>query len=110
MAEAVFYSEGRTIDHTPGSALAEGQVVVINDMVCVAVRAIAANALGAVACDGVWLVPKAAGSALNQGVIIYWDDTNNRVTTTASGNKRFGHVAVAAASADTTVYCRLQQV
>lgn len=90
------------IDHTPSSAVAAGGVVVLNDLVTVAPVAIAANALGAVSVDGVWDMPKATG-AIGQGALVYWDATAGNVTTTASGNKRAGKAAKAAASGDATV-------
>lgn len=90
------------IDYTPSSAVAAGDVVVLNDLVTVAPRPIAANALGAVAIEGVHSMPKASG-AIGQGAIVYGDATNSNITTTSSGNKRAGKAAAAAASADTTV-------
>ena len=90
------------IDYTPGSAVAAGDVVVLADLVCVATHAISANALGAVAIDGVFTLPKATG-AISQGAIVYWDAGNSNVTTTSSGNKRAGKAAAAAASGDATV-------
>ena len=90
------------IDYTPSAAVAAGDVVVLNDLVTVAPRPIAADALGAVSVEGVWSMPKATG-AIGQGAIVYWDATAGNVTTTSSGNKRAGKAAAAAASADTTV-------
>jgi predicted RecA/RadA family phage recombinase len=90
------------IDYTPGAAVAAGDVVVLNDLVAVANRPIAANALGAVTIDGVHSMPKATG-AIGQGAIVYWDATAGNVTTTASGNKRAGKAAAAALSADASV-------
>jgi predicted RecA/RadA family phage recombinase len=90
------------INHTPSSAVAAGGVVILNDLVTVAPVAIAANALGAVAVEGVWNMPKASG-AIGQGALVYWDSTNSNITTTSAGNKRAGKAAAAAASGDTSV-------
>lgn len=90
------------VDYTPSAAVAAGDVVVLADLVAVAPRAIAANALGAVSVEGVWSMPKATG-AISQGAIVYWDATAGNVTTTSSGNKRAGKAAKAAASADASV-------
>jgi predicted RecA/RadA family phage recombinase len=87
------------IDYTPSAAVAAGDVVVLNDLVTVAPRPIAANALGAVAVEGVFSMPKASG-AIGQGALVYWDATNSNITTTSSGNKRAGK---AAASGDASV-------
>lgn len=99
---ADYAQDGDLIDYTPTSAVATGAVVVLNDLVCVAPRPIAANTLGAVAVEGVWTFPKASG-AIGQGALVYWDATNSNITTTASGNKRAGKAAVAAGTNDTTV-------
>lgn len=103
---ADFSQHGHTVDYTPSSAVAVGDVVVLNDLVTVAIRPIAANKLGAVAVEGVFVLPKAAaasGASIGQGAIVYWDATAGNITTTSSGNKRAGKAATAAASADTTV-------
>jgi predicted RecA/RadA family phage recombinase len=99
---AAYKQEGDKFDYTPTAAVAVGDVVVLNDTIAVADRPIAANALGAVAVEGVFEMPKASG-AIGLGAVVYWDSTNSNVTTTASGNKRAGKAAAAAASADTVV-------
>jgi len=99
---ADYYQDGDLINYTPGSAVAAGAVVVLADLITVAPRPIAANALGAVAVEGVFKLPKASG-AISQGAIVYWDSTNSNVTTTSSGNKRAGKAAEAAASGDAVV-------
>ncbi len=99
---ASYFQHGHTLDYTPSSAVAAGDVVVLNDLVTVADKPIPANTLGAVAVEGVYTLPKASG-AIGQGAIVYWDGTNSNVTTTATGNKRAGKAAYAAASGDTTV-------
>lgn len=92
------------VDHTPGTAVSAGQVVVIGDAVLIAHRDIAANELGALASGGgaVYDVAKEAPLVIADGVLIYWDDTNNRVTTNAAAgaNKRFGNARGSALSAD----------
>ena len=61
------------------------------------------------AVTGVYDFLKATNVAYSVGTILYWDDTNNVVTTTATGNKQIGKSVRAAASADTTVRVRLSQ-
>jgi predicted RecA/RadA family phage recombinase len=99
---ASYSQAGCLIDYTPSAAVAAGDVVVLNDLVTVAPVAIAANALGAVAVDGVWSMPKASG-AIGQGALVYWDATAGNITTTATNNKRAGKAAAAAVSGATTV-------
>lgn len=94
---ASYSQAGCLIDHTPSAAVAAGAVVLLSDLVTVAPFAIAANALGVVAVDGVWSIAKASG-AVTQGALLYWDATNSVVTTTASTHKRAGKAAAAATS------------
>ena len=105
---ADYYQDGDLINYTPSSAVVAGAVVVLNDLVTVAPRPIAANALGAVAVEGVFKLPKASG-AIGQGAIVYWDSTNSNITTTSTSNKRAGKAAYAQASGDTTVKVLLNQ-
>ena len=111
MATATFVNDGKTVDYTPSSAVAAGDVVVQGDLVGVAKIPIAANALGALATVGVFDVPKAAGggSAIAVGSTVYWDATNHVATTTSSGNKLMGKTVKAAADGDATVRVRLFQ-
>jgi predicted RecA/RadA family phage recombinase len=109
MPQATFIQEGHYIDHTPVSALASGDVVVQGDLVGVTVRPLAAGEVGSIAVDGVFDFTKNTGVAFTVGTILYWDDTNNVVTATATGNKSLGKVIRAAATTDTTVRIRLSQ-
>ena len=109
MPQATFISDGNSIDHTPGGALASGDVVVQGDLVGVVQRPLAAGELGALAVEGIFDFAKNTGVAFTVGQILYWDDTNNVVTSTATGNKQIGKVVRAAASGDTTVRMRLSQ-
>lgn len=99
MAQAAL-SHGNPImvGYTPGSAVTAGDVVVQNDLVCIAHDAIAANRRGEVAAvGGVYRVT--ADAAIVVGKKVYWDDTANKITETSTGNKVFG-MNVEASSAD----------
>lgn len=109
MPQATFIHDGKYIDHTPVGALASGDVVVQGDLVGVTLRPIAAGELGSLAVDGVFDFTKNTGVAYTVGTILYWDDTNNVVTATATGNKQIGKVVRAAGTSDTTVRVRLRQ-
>ena len=75
MALAVFAHDGDSIDYTPTSDVAAGDVVVQGDMVGVARTPIVANAPGSLAVAGVFDFPKATttGSAIAAGTKAYWD-------------------------------------
>lgn len=105
---ADYYQDGDVIDYTPSAAVAAGAVVVLNDLVTVALRPIAANQLGAVAVEGVFSMPKATG-AIGQGALVYWDATAGNITTTVGSNKRAGKAARAAGSSDPAVLVLINQ-
>jgi predicted RecA/RadA family phage recombinase len=108
---AQFIHDGCSIDYTPGADVAAGAVVVQGDLVGVANRAIGANTPGSLAVEGVFDFPKATagGSAISAGATVYWDATNQRATTTSSGNKLLGKTVKAAADGDATVRVRMSQ-
>ena len=113
MATSVFRNQGAAIDYTPTSAVAAGDVVVQGELVGVARLDIAANALGALAVDGVFQFPKTAGSgeAIAAGALVYWDATAKvALEDAASGaNKLIGKTVLATLDADTSVLARLSQ-
>jgi len=108
---AKFVQEGKSLDYTPGGAVAAGDVIVQGTLVGVALRAIAANRKGALCVSGVLSFPKdtTSGSALSVGAEVYWDAGNEVVTTTSAGNTYVGKVVKAAADSDTTVDVLLEQ-
>jgi len=108
---ATFVHDGDSLDYTPGADVAAGAVVVQNDLVGVAKRAIPANTLGSLAVKGVFDCPKATGSgtAIAAGATVYWNAGTQQATTTSSGNKLLGKAIKAAADADATVRVRLNQ-
>jgi predicted RecA/RadA family phage recombinase len=110
---ARFIHDGNAIDHTPGSDVAAGDVVVQGELVAIAKRAITANTLGALHTVGVFDLPKATGggSAIGAGVEVYWDEGEQVAKTDAEtgSNKKLGKTVAAAADADTTVRIRLSQ-
>ena len=86
------------VDYTPGSAVTAGDVIVTADTVRIAHLDIASGALGALAAGGgVYSVPGDAAIAVDKKV--YWNNSADKVTETASGNKVFG-VTVSACSGD----------
>jgi len=106
-----FIHDGNSIDYTPGSAVTAGDVIVQGELVGIAKRDIAANALGSLAVEGVFDFPKAtgAGTAITAGANVYWNAGAGQATTTSAGNKLIGKTTKAAADADATVCARLAQ-
>ncbi|TVQ33885.1 MAG: DUF2190 family protein [Phycisphaeraceae bacterium] len=113
MATAIFVHEGGMVDYTPSSNVAAGDVVVQGELVGVAKQPIAADALGALAVQGVFDFPKATGgaTAIAAGALLHWDAANELATTDADGgaNKLIGKSVAAAGDGDATVRIRLDQ-
>jgi predicted RecA/RadA family phage recombinase len=111
--KATFVHDGGSIDHTPGTAVAAGDVVVQGELVGVARTAIAASALGSLAVAGIFDFAKATGvgTAITAGANVYWDVAAQQATTNAAAgvNKLIGKAVKAAADADATVRVRLNQ-
>ncbi|MEX0655886.1 MAG: DUF2190 family protein [Phycisphaeraceae bacterium] len=113
MPTAQFIHDGSAIDHTPGSDVAAGDVVVQGELVAIAKRAITANTLGALHITGVYDLPKATGggTAIGAGVDVYWDEADQEAKTDdeSGANKKLGRTVVAATDDDATVRVRLSQ-
>jgi predicted RecA/RadA family phage recombinase len=90
------------VKYTPGSAVAAGTVVVLNSVPFIAERDIAANRIGALAAGGaVYRCEPAAAIAV--GKPVWWDNTNNVVTETATSNTHFGFTVGASYESNTLV-------
>lgn len=94
------------INYTNAStALAAGDVVVINDIVGVADEAIANGATGRVSIGGVRTLPKEAVT-INQGAKVNWNASSELATTSVTSN--YVGIAIAqAATIATSVRVRL---
>lgn len=107
MAVATLYhGDPCMVDYTPSADVDAGDVIVVGNGVRIAHRDIAEGALGALAIrGGVYIVPKATGSALNDGALVYWDatDGNAQADADTGTNKVLGFVVETAASAATEV-------
>lgn len=105
--ESIFFhgDDQQRYDHTPGSAVSQGEIVQLGKLVgcCTSPEGISASTLGSVATAGVFKIKKAvsAGVTFAIGDIVEWDDTNNTAVAQGSGDFDIGEcVEVAAADAD----------
>lgn len=102
MAEAVKLTTGEMINHTPTADVAAGTVVLQGSLFGIALAAIPANRLGALAIRGVFRLPKLTTDDVSAGAVLYWDNTNRRVTLSATGNTRIGLAVAASPSGQAT--------
>ena len=95
----------------PGGGVVAGQLVRVGSLVVVAISSAAAGLPFEGETDGVFLVPKIAGVAWTEGMLLYHDSVANNIGTVVSATTmRVGVAAVAAASGDTTGYVRFHGV
>jgi len=104
----------------PGNSLAiavpylggilSGQGVLVGALFGVAAVDGAQNAVIECQTKGVFDITKEPALAITAGARVFWDNTNRRLTTTATGNFQVGLATVAALAADATVRAVLQRV
>ena len=104
---ASYVQDGDVLDYTPSSAVAAGDVVVIGSLVGVAPRAIAANAVGALAVEGVFEIPCATGATGAQGSAISYYAVSG--VAHASTGVAAGKLAKARLAGDTSVQVLLNK-
>lgn len=102
-----FVQPGEVIDYTAGANIASGQVVLMGARIGVALKAIANGETGPMQVTGVFNIAKLSTDNMAQGALLYWDNTNSRLTTTASGNTLAGFGAAAAAATTTSVNIKI---
>jgi predicted RecA/RadA family phage recombinase len=100
LAVAVPYAAGVTA----------GQGVLVGALFGVAAVDGAQNAVIEAATQGVFDLTKEPSLAISAGARVFWDNTNRRVTTTATGNFSIGIATGAALAADATVRVWLNRV
>jgi predicted RecA/RadA family phage recombinase len=120
MGEAKFVQTGETITHPISAAVAEGDVIVIGQLVGVVVRDVSTAdvALGReaeVRIDGVYDMPKVGSLVVAAGDAMYWDEDGTpyggsgtgAVTKTAAAGNFCGFAIEAAGSNVTPVKVKL---
>jgi predicted RecA/RadA family phage recombinase len=87
-----------------------GQGMLVGAFFGVAAMDAAQNATVECETRGEFDLTKDPTQAMAAGVRVFWDNTNRRLTTTATANFQVGIVTVAALAADTTVRVMLARV
>lgn len=106
-----YYKPGKVMTFTaPSGGVTDGVLVFIGGMPVIPTTTAAAAASFEGVTYGVWLLNKASSQAWTEGQPIYWDATNLVGTTDSTAGLPIGCAGVAAASADTTGYVRLNGV
>jgi len=102
-----YIQDGKTISFTPTAAVASGEAVLLGMLLVVAIAAIAANTTGEGVTEGVFELPKKSTDDVALGVDLYWDDTANELTATATDNTKVGKAWLAAGNGAETVWVKI---
>lgn len=102
-----FVQEGDNITLTAPYAVAAGAGFQVGGLFAVAANAAASGAEVVGVTEGVFILPKATGSAWTPGQIIYWDNSAKNCTTTTGSNLKMGHATEAAGSSADSGVVRL---
>lgn len=105
-----FVQDGDTVTLTAPYARTAGQGALIGNLFGVAVSDVANGVEGEFATTGVFDITKVGSQAwATVGAAVYWDNTNKRLTTSASGNTLVGSImkTVGNGAAETTGRIRL---
>lgn len=97
-----FVQDGDVISVTAPYALTSGQGCLVGSLFGIAVNDYENGAAAEIRRDGVFDITALSTDTASQGAKLYWDNTNKRLTTTASGNTLVGVATVAKTSGQTT--------
>lgn len=105
-----YISGGQTMTYTNATAAAipSGRGVLVGVAFGIAAGPIAVGDEGVLNLVGEYELDKAASQAWTKGAAIYWDNTNFRCTTAASGNTLIGFASEAVAGTATEVLGRVR--
>lgn len=100
---------GDTLDIVaPAGGVVSGNAYLIGTIIGVAVATAAVGATVAMRVEGVFTLPKLSTDVVTQGALLYWDNTNFRLTLTSAGNTLAGIAWAAAGNGPTTVQIKLK--
>lgn len=104
-----YIEEGNRLQFTVGADTAAGAGVLVGKRLGVAANAILNGAVGVLAMEGVFELPKLSTDVVAAGALLYWDDTNKRLTTTATSNTLAGYAQAASGNGVATVNIMLNR-
>lgn len=109
MSKAEYWQRGETLDfvNSTGKVIEANTIIVLEQRMGVAGTEIPAGEKGTVHVEGIYSFPKAKSTAIKAGALVYWDKTNNCLTTTSTSNILAGYAAEAAGENDATVLVKI---
>ena len=104
-----YIQPGDSLTVTAPYAVTSGQGVLVGALFGIAAFDAAISTSVEVQTKGVFDVTKEPALAITAGARVFWDNTNRRITTTATSNFQVGIATQAALAADTAVRVVLQR-
>lgn len=105
-----YVQPGNTVTLTAPYDVASGAGLLVGSLFGVASAAALSGAAVEAAIVGVFDLNKLGTDTIDPGQKVYWDNTNKRVTETASGNSLIGAALATAGNGATTVRVRLNGI
>ena len=102
-----YVQPGENVTLTAPYAVTSGDGALVGSLFGVALVTLANAASGEFRTVGVWDLTALSTDALAVGAKVYWDNTNKRVTATATANTLIGVAVKAKAAGETTARVRL---
>jgi predicted RecA/RadA family phage recombinase len=102
-----FIQDGTRMTVTLGATLATGAGLLVGATFGVVLSGGVSGDIVELGIEGVWEINKLSTDVVAQGVLLYWDDTNKRLTVTASGNTLVAKAWEAAGNGVLTVKAKL---
>lgn len=108
--KARYFQRGESIDYTPDTDVAAGDVIRLGKLTGVAKLDIKAGELGAVALTGVYEIGKDSAVAFDAGELVAYNPATGQVCKAGtSGAHGFGHAIAAFGTGTLTAHVRLAQ-
>lgn len=109
MSKAEYWQRGETLDfvNSTGKVIEANTIIVLGQRMGVAGTEIPAGEKGTVHVEGIYSFPKEKSTAITAGALVYWDKTNNCLTTTSASNILAGYAAEASGENDATVLVKI---
>ena len=95
-----FIQPGDSLTVSAPYAVTSGQGVLVGALFGIAAYDAASSTTVEIQTEGVFDITKEPSLAITAGARVYWDNTNRRITTTATGNYQVGIATLAALAAD----------
>lgn len=102
-----FIQKGERLTVTLGATLATGAGLLVGATFGVLLTGGVNTDVVEMAVEGVWELPKLSTDVVAAGVLLYWDDTNKRLTVTSSGNTLVAKAWAAAGNPSATCLAKL---